>query len=161
MPDNITTDQAPPGSLLDLFGPPVAVITRQDLIEDGSLIDVTIGTAVRPSSGEAGFRWPVALTASAWVDCVAWTEQDDKRKPQGTGQSESGRLWDVLFMAHQAIKRAPATVGFRSAVRLPFQVLRIPAHGKGVRPRLATLHLVMGPGDRGEPVLTIMCPDED
>ena len=41
------------------------------------------------------------------------------------------------------------------------QVLRVPPTGRAVRPELTTLHLVAGPGDNGEPVLTLMLPGED
>lgn len=155
MPDNFTTDDLDTSALEALFGPVVSRYTRADAISDGSLIDVT------DTAREAGFRWPVALTASAWVECVAWSEQDDKRKPEFTGQSEAGRLWDVLWMAFHAIRTAGREAGASSDHRLAFTLLRVPSPGKGVRPRRAALHLVAGPGDRGEPVVTIMCPDED
>ena len=41
-------------------------------------------------SREAGFRWPVAITAGAWADCVAWDDADGERQ---TIQDLSGRLW--------------------------------------------------------------------
>ena len=54
-------------SLEDVFGPVVASYSRAQAIEDGVLIDVTA------MAREAGFKWPVALTHTAWCDCVAWT----------------------------------------------------------------------------------------
>ena len=39
--------------------------TRADAIRDGVLIDVS------ETAREAGIRWPVALTAAAWAQCVA------------------------------------------------------------------------------------------
>ena len=44
---------------------------------------------------------PVALTHAAWCDCVAWTEQNNRFQVH---HDESGRLWDVLFMAFYVIR---------------------------------------------------------
>ena len=57
--------------------------SRAQAIADGVLIDVS------DVAKEAGFRFPVAMTADAWSDCVAWRENS-----QGAGQSRAGRLWD-------------------------------------------------------------------
>jgi len=121
--------------------------TRAEAIADGVLVDVS------DLAREAGFKLPVAMTAAAWADCVAWSEEDTRRKR--CPQDETGRLWDVLFMAAQAARRRANTPD-----RL-FQLLRVPREGRGQRPRLTTLRLVIGPGDEAEPVLTIMQPDED
>lgn len=69
--------------------------SRVQAIADGVLVDVS------DMARDAGFRYPVALTAAAWADCVAWPE-----RLRGAGQSESGRLWDVLWMTKVAIKGA-------------------------------------------------------
>ncbi|MFC1602203.1 DUF6573 family protein [Pseudomonadota bacterium] len=37
----------------------------------------------------------------------------------------------------------------------------MPRDGKAMKAKLVTLKLVIGPGDQGEPVNTIMLPDED
>lgn len=50
---------------------------------------------------EAGFKLPVALTSAVWADCVAWTDDDSRKKPF---QDQPGRLWDVLYMACHAIR---------------------------------------------------------
>ena len=121
--------------------------TRAQALDDGFLIDVT------ETAREAGFMWPVAMTTAVWQDCVAWNEEDTKRQ---TPQDESGRLWDVLFMASRAIKAAR-----HNGTRLSFHVLRIPRGGKARTPRGVALHLVTGPGDDAEPVVTIMQPGED
>ena len=72
--------------------------TRAQALADGFLIDVSSKLA-----REAGFRYPVALTAGVWAECVA--------VPEGvTGQDETGRLWDILNMLRFATlaKRAMA-----------------------------------------------------
>lgn len=115
--------------------------SRAQAITDGALVDVS------DMAKEAGFRYPVAMTAAAWNDCVAWPGSS-----RSAGQSESGRLWDVLWMTKLAIKGAD---GDRVMVR----VLRVPARGGRAAP--AALQAVVGPGDCWEPVITIMLPGED
>jgi hypothetical protein len=129
------------------FGKVISTYTRAQAIEDGVLIDA--GAMAR----EAGFTWPVALTAAVWADCVAWTEKASK---QQVYQDESGRLWDVLYMASHAIRTSKD-----SGDRLLFPLYRVPRDGQSMEAVLVTLRLIVGPGDNGEPVLTILLPNED
>ncbi len=64
----------PADTMREIFGEPIHTYTRAQAIEDGQLIDVS--TTAR----EAGIVWPVALTSAAWADCVAWTDETEKRK---------------------------------------------------------------------------------
>ena len=121
--------------------------TRAQAIEDGVLVDVS------EMARETGFRWPVAMTRAAWADCVAWTETDSHRQ---VCQDESGRLWDVLWMAFNAIRGAAA-----GESQIVYPLYRVPRDCKSVEARLTALKLVAGPGDAGEPVVTIMLPGED
>ncbi|HCP6903027.1 DUF6573 family protein [Shigella flexneri] len=121
--------------------------SRAQAIEDGVLIDVS------ETAREAGFTVPVAITRAAWADCVEWTAETDKRK--ATCQDEAGRLWDVVYMA-----RLAARVRGYEPRRL-FELYRVPVEGRGIRPRRATLAMHIGPGDAGEPVITITLPNED
>ncbi len=120
--------------------------TRAQAIEDGVLVNVTA------EASETGFRIPVALTAVAWADCVAWDPADSARQPH---QDERGRLHDILWMAHLAARAA------RGGSETLFSLYRVPRGGRGIKPRLVTLKLTIGPGDAGEPVITIMLPTED
>ena len=138
----------------EFFGEPIHIYTRAQAIEDGVLIDVS--TMAR----EAGIVWPVALTSAAWADCVAWTDDDDKRKRDSTGQSEAGRSWDVVWMASRALVAA-ARSGDGVGDTLQFRLYRVPRAGRGVRPRFVMLKFVVGPGDAGEPVVTVMEVGED
>lgn len=133
-------------TVTELFGEVIYRYTRAQAIEDGVLVDVS------DMAREAGFRWPVAMTSAAWADCVAWSEDDDQRQVY---QDESGRLWDVLWMAFVAIRSA------NGGTQLEYQLYRVPRDGKSVEAGLTTLKLVCGPGDTGEPVITIMLPGED
>ena len=115
--------------------------SRADAIADGTLIDVT------PVAKEAGIRFPVALTAAAWAKCV--------EVPPGVAcQDEAGRLWDVLWMLRAAIHASEDS----SLVRYGLHVRNDNRSGT---PPLAQLKALCGPGDQGEPVITIMLPEED
>ena len=120
----------------------LSVYTRAQALKDGVLVDVSA------AAKEAGIKFPVALTATVWGQCV--------EVPEGvTGQDEAGRLWDILWMFRcAAAKFDGSTLLFKLHVR---------NHN---RERLdcrdvVTLKAECGPGDDGEPVLTIMLPDED
>lgn len=117
--------------------------TRTEAIADGALIDITKTTT------EAGISIPVAMTAAAHADCVAWNEQN------ASYQDEDGRLWDVTTMLRIALLR---NAGESTT---DFQVLRIPNEPRASVARLADLRASLGGGDMGEPVLTIMLPGED
>lgn len=134
-------------SLEDIFGPVISCYSRAQAIEDGVLIDVT------SMAHEAGFKWPTALTHAAWCDCVAWTARDNRFQVH---QDESGRLWDVLFMASYAIRTAT-----ESGDQLHFSLYRVPKVGHSVAAEEVSLKLMVGPGDTGEPVITILLPNED
>lgn len=141
-------------SALTAFGEVLCAYTRADALADGVLVDVS------DTAQEAGLRWPTALTREAWEDCVAWGEADDKRKPEYLGQDEAGRLWDVLSMLAYAVRSAKAR-GDAATDRFAFQLLRVPREGRALRPRLVTLIAHVGPGDSGEPVITVMQPGQD
>ena len=113
--------------------------TRAQALEDGVLVDVS------EMAREAGFVWPVAVTAAVWALIEAIPP-----RYQGV-QSVDGRLWDALWMAYCAIRMAK-----HSGTELLYSLIL--HHG---RRTYVTLKLVTGPGDHGEPVVTLMLPDED
>lgn len=131
----------------DSFGPVVYQYTRAQALADGILVDVSL------LAREAGFTLPVAITQGAWHDCVAWSEQDSGNQLY---QDESGRLWDVLWMAVNVIRSATGCGN-----RLLFSLCRVPRDGKSTKATAVTLKLIIGPGDQGEPVMTILLPEED
>lgn len=133
-------------SLDSIFGEPIHVYSRTHALEDGSLIDIT------KAAREAGFRTQVAVTSAVWADCVAWRDADSMRQ---TAQDEAGRLWDVLWMASLAARRAG------NSQRIAFTVHRVPRGGRSPHSRPTTLHMCIGPGDDGTPVVTILLPTED
>src|SRR5262249_13824446 len=111
-----------------------------DAIRDGVLIDVSA------TAKEAGFRFPVALTRAVWERCVA--------VPPGVEcQDEAGRLWDVLWLLRCAISRSA------DGSEVPF-ALHVRNDNRAPPPPLVRLKAQCGPGDQGEPVVTVMMPEE-
>ena len=140
-------DNQPLSSLNDIFGPVIVRYTRAQALEEGVLVDA--GSL----ASEAGFQWPVALTRAVWEDCVAWQVADNQRQ---IGQDPTGRLWDVLVMAVMAIRGSA-----RGGNQLSFSLYRVPRDGVSTTADKVSLKLIVGPGDQGEPVITILQPHED
>ncbi len=115
--------------------------TRAEALEDGTLIDVS------EMAKEAGFTFPVAITAALHADIQAIPESHYY-------QSYTGRLWDVLWMLKMAI-----------GGRIPFEgddqcmTFSLIMHiGNIEQYRVKS---VCGPGDDAEPVITLMTAGED
>ena len=122
--------------------PVIFSYTRKQAIEDGVLVDLTAW------SRDTGFVIPVACTHALWQGYIV--------PPPGTaelGQSERGRGHDLLWMLYLAIRSAP-----KSQDTLMFEVIFLQAPGKQ---ETVQLKAICGPGDQGEPVLTLMYPHED
>lgn len=120
----------------------ISSYSRAQAIADGMLIDVSA------TAREAGITCPCVVTQGVWVAYV--------KVPRGvTGQDESGRLWDILWLLKCAIRamRGPGR-------RIDFSV-RVRNNNRGGMPPLRALYALCGPGDAGEPVITVMLPDED
>lgn len=123
--------------------PVIFSYTRAQAIEDGVLVDLTEWAA------ETGFKIPVACTSTVWDNYIV--------PPTGAhevGQSERGRAHDLLWMLYVNIRRS------RSARndQLFLKVIFLMTHEKQ---ETVALKAICGPGDNGEPVLTVMLPDED
>lgn len=124
-----------------IFGEVIHSYSRAQAIDDGVLVDVS--TVAR----EAGFRVPVAITRTAWIAYV----EVPTEKLKGEGQSEEGRLWDVLWMASLEARRDKNRDHCLFSLRVRLK--------EGLRRVQLQLHI--GPGDNAEPVATIMLPEED
>lgn len=129
--ENAAEAEQPPANLIYSY-------TRKQAIKDGSLIDVS------DLAKEAGFRFPVALTAAAWTAAI-------EVPPDASCQDETGRLWDVLNVLRFSIGD-----GNESEIRFCVSVV---ASGGGSH--RVDLKSICGPGDDAEPVITIMLPHED
>jgi hypothetical protein len=117
--------------------------TRKQALADGFQVDVS------EIAKEAGFRFPVFITSTAWERYV--------RVPDGiTDQDEKGRLFDILSMLRFQIRKSEAgnIVHFQLHVR---------NDSRCGTPPLVTLKSVCGPLDIDDPApsITILLPDED
>ena len=127
---------------------------RAQALADGVLMDVT------EMAREAGFEHPTAVTHEVWSRYVV--------VPLGaTGQDEEGRLWDILWMLGGALMRELSTRSERHHAQNDFAETpsivhyQLAVRNGDDRLEQVTLKAVCGPGDGGEPVITIMCPHED
>ena len=121
--------------------PVIFQYSRAQAIEDGVLIDLT------EWAKELGFKVPVACTAAVWNGYVVPTE-----RTRVLGQSERGRAHDLLWMLFNAVRKNGG------GDTLLFEVMFLQTPHRHV---IVKLKSVCGPGDHGEPVLTIMLHGED
>ena len=119
----------------------ISVFTRADALTDGILIDVT------KIAEEEGFKVPVALTSAAYRSIEPSEEE------RCCGEELRGRLHDLFWMMRLALHRK----SYVEASRIDFQ-LNLFQEGKQTS---LALRALLHPGDRGEPVITILLPNED
>ncbi|MFA6134582.1 MAG: DUF6573 family protein [Phycisphaerae bacterium] len=139
----------------------ISTYTRKQAIEDGVLVDLSSEKADGETKLlvlEAGFKLPIAITATAFADSVlaGTTETPDGEFVFPSGQSCKGRLWDVLMVLRYSIRAANRK---GDTDRVHFKV-DVDAKGDGHH-QTVNLWCQCGPGDNGEPVLTIMLEGED
>lgn len=122
------------------FGPVIFSYTRKEAIADGVLVDIT------DIARRVGFTLHTAVTCGA---VAALTEMIRRRRPGDFEKYplyriQASTLWAMLEVLHEQIARQTG-----SADRLNFECgdLKLWAH--------------VGPGDEGEPVLTVMLEGED
>lgn len=127
--------------------------TRADAIADGELVDVT------DTAKQAGFKYPVALTRSAWTSAVEWTAHTAERSD--AVQDKAGRLWDVVYMASLAVRAAARKNHDAGDATLFFTVYVVPSHGRSVRPCPMRLRLTLDGGDDGMGAFLISLPEDD
>ena len=124
----------------------VFTYSRAEALADGVLLDVS------PLAKEAGFQIPVALTVGLWAAYGA---------PDKTPAGDQGTCWDILWMLRcAAIGILPAKFERHPHDETLWFELELTPRGK-TAPELVLLKAISGPGDTGEPVLTILLPHED
>lgn len=140
-PDAFGAFTAPPAPAPDRTEDVMEIVsryTRHQAIEDGVLVDASA------TARKASIRFPTAMTAAVFEKCVTASENVPC-------QDEAGRLWDVIWMLRHALLTC------RGAVR-PFKVLVKNDVGPA---RAVALKAHCGPGDEGEPVVTVKLARED
>jgi hypothetical protein len=121
--------------------------SRKQAMRDGVLVDCTnadFGDLCR----QLGIRVNVAMTSGAWASTIGGIDE-----PLPPGQSIEGRLWDVLYAWRYAVSLRGA-----DSDRVDFKVSVLKDDGKR---EIVNLWSLIGPGDEGEPVITIMLQGED
>ncbi len=160
--------------------------TRQQAISDGVLIDIE--KQFPNLSKQAGFKYPIALTAKAFSRYVALNPNTRLEDPKG-------RMWDILWMLMLKIKkRTKISKEALDSIRFSFlctvadekepfsievdylteeededndyydcasleEILKKDNQKK--QPQLCWLKAVIGPDDEGNACITIMLPWED
>ena len=119
----------------------ISVYSRAQALEDGVLADIS------SLAREAGFKFPVAVTQGVWGVL------NPSEELKAEGQDFNGRAWDMLTILRHAIRGAVRTdeVHFE-----PLFVLQ-----PGRQPEGSRMWAKCGPGDAGEPTITVMLPHED
>ncbi len=143
----MNTNKINQSNISEIFGEPTYIYRREQAIEDGFLIDVS------SMAKEAGFTIPVAVTHSVWTQYIEWTDEDTKRQ---AAQDTNGRMWDVIWMLHVAIKKLS-----NNNSSLLYTVYVVPRGGRSRKAKEIQLKSIIAGGDNGEPVITIMMPNED
>jgi len=131
-----------------VFGPVIHAYTRAEAIDDGVLVEIP-----ESASRAAGFKIPIAMTATAWGATVGF----------GTDLAEllmkaTAVLSAAMMEYRQSEHRARMGLGEPVGDRLAFAYDAEREDG-GVD--VVQLVMVIGPGDEGEPVGTVMLPGED
>ena len=122
--------------------------TRAMAIADGVLHDVS------QTAKECGFRIPIAVTDTIWQ---RWVNVDHNQELLEVGQSTDARLRDLLMVLHFHICNLPKDA---KTDRLVFKV-RFLVDAEKETVEEAVLTADCGPGDEGEPVVTVLLPEFD
>ena len=116
------------------FGETIFAYTRKQAVSDGVLVDLSQFPEFKQT-----WKWNVACTDTIWnlIDAAVREE----------GKDLAGVLWDLTTMMRFAARRTPETDS------ILFRVI--------IGRKTHQLKLHVGPGDCGEPVITVMMPNED
>lgn len=129
----------------------ISTYTREQAIEDGVLVPIE---HIDPRMAtESLFRWPVCLTDHVYSDVIKVPDH-----PNARGQSEAGRLWDVLWMCKLAVHRRTDKDEQENPGLMSFEVLATDDKGNQQLHKLWCT--ISGEGKNGSPVLTIMFPSD-
>jgi hypothetical protein len=118
----------------NLFGDVIFSYTRKQAIEDGVLVDLSQVETIR-----GHWKFPFACTAAAWGII-----EETLKEP---GQDLAGICHDISMVAKMKIRGGCLENRIEVMVVIAGKTQRFDLHS--------------GPGDRGEPVLTLMLPGED
>ena len=118
----------------------ISVYTRAQALDDGFLVDLNQWIPVN----ESGYKYPVACTSAVFA--IIEKAVDNKHHCN----DYKGVIWDILWMSKVMPVRRWETG----------QLFRVKITG-AARQSLFTFKIECSGGDDGEPIMTIMLPDED
>ena len=121
----------------------ICCYTRQKAIDDGIMVDVSNFVS------DFGFIVPVAITNNLFVRYIQPTN-----KVAESGQTSESRMIDLLVVMMIKLFQRPNTE------RLAFNVTFDVESEERIESKLVQILAVIGQGDAGEPVLTIMLPED-
>ncbi len=126
-------------TLTEIFGEPIHVYTRAQAIADGVLVDLN---AAAPDVCRQHYKYPMACTPAVWAMIERAVEN---------GADIPGTVHDLLWMSRVYISRRfdDSAILFECALMNEGDA------------KVHTFKMICGPGDEGEPVITLMLPDED
>lgn len=131
-------------SLFEIFGAPISTYTRAQAIDDGLLVDFTDPESDTGEVCRQHYKHPIACTAAVF-DIMRKAVENPRYS-----NDYKGVLHDMLWMSRvMGRKLDESTVLFRVIII-----------GAG-RSKYHDFKLQVGPGDQGEPVITISLPNED
>lgn len=130
---NINPDDSP-------FGDEIFRYTRKDAIRDGYLLDITSAAKQR-----ANLELPAAITLGLW-------EHVAPKQPFRADHPVVPDLCDGVAFALAGLTKT------RKFELQDGEILFFEFKSQGIK---HAVKLVLGPGDHGEPVVTIMLPNED
>jgi len=136
---------APVSEVEELFGPVIYAYTREQAIKDGVLIDVTA------TAKEAGIKYQTAVSEALWNGYIVPGE-----RLKFMGQSEMGRLWDVLTLFVFSVRSSP-----RDCSELYYNVLFLTDNEVSCQHETIKIKAVCGPSDDCSPCITLMLENED
>ena len=119
--------------------------TRNQALADGVLIDLNQVIPIH----ESGFKYPIACTSTVWAII---SEAVNNKK---YFNDIKGVVWDIMWMLKCQILKGNSTN------EVCFQVIITGTEEKKDADNLYTFKSLCHPGDAGEPVITVMLPDED
>lgn len=126
--------------------------TRADTLQDGVLVEL-------PQAMAMGFRVPVAITCAAYAACIAWPQADPKLANILRLREEVVLLAAVAEA--KAHRRRQQAGNVERPDRIDFTVETITLRDGRAELAKVSVYMIIGPGDNGEPVGTIMLIEED
>ena len=119
-------------TITEIFGDVISSYSRAQAIEDGFLCDIS------PLAKDAGFKYPVAI--SSGIHSIV-------NKAVKGGKDYKGVIWDILSVLLFKIKMSTGS----DRINLTVKIGRANVQ----------MYSVCSGGDNGEPVITVMLPNED